>query len=138
MVKIYASEKGEGKTKLLIDMANKAVGECGGDVVYIDDDKRPIFDLKHEIRFVEVKEFPFENYRELIQFIYGIFSQNNDIKQIYLDGIFKLIRNVGDEDFIKLISKLKAIGESNEAEFIIAANKLPSDLPKEISEFVVK
>ena len=64
MVKIYASEKGEGKTKLLIDMANKAVGECGGDVVYIDDDKRPIFDLKHEIRFVEVKEFPLENYRE--------------------------------------------------------------------------
>ena len=58
MVQILAGEKGEGKTKILIDLANESVSTSDGDVIYIDDDKRHIYDLNHKIRFVEVSEFP--------------------------------------------------------------------------------
>ncbi len=136
MVKLYASEKGEGKTKMLIAMANEAIDNCGGDVVYIDDDNRPMFDLKHNIRLVEVNEFPLVNYRELVGFIYGIFSQNNDIKQVYVDGVFKIVKELGDEDFIRLLNRFKAMSEKYGVDFIVAANKAPSELPKEVKEFV--
>ncbi len=137
MVQILAGEKGEGKTKKLIEMANKAAKESHGCVVYIDDDSRHIYDLDHAIRFVEVSEFPLANYRELVGFIYGILSQNSDIDTIFIDGIFKIVEKLDSEDIIKLVAKLKSIGDKNSINFTIAANTLPADLPKEIADVLI-
>lgn len=137
MVQILAGEKGEGKTKKLLDMANNAVKNTNGCVVYIDDDSRHIYDLDHDVRFVEVAEFPLANYRELVGFIYGILSQNNDIEKIFIDGIFKIVAKLDSEDIIKLVAKLKAIGDKYNIDFIAAANTLPTDLPKEIADVLI-
>ena len=53
MVQILAGGKGEGKTKKLIDMANIAMKDAKGHIVYIDDDSRHVYDLQHDIRFVD-------------------------------------------------------------------------------------
>ncbi|MGN1317451.1 MAG: twitching motility protein PilT [Lachnospirales bacterium] len=137
MVKILAGEKGEGKTKKLINMANDASVNAGGVVVYIDDDSRHIYDLKHSIRFVEVAEFPLVNYRELVGFIYGILSQNSDIEDIFIDGIYKIVEKLDNEDMIKLMTKLNAISEKYSINFTISANVNPNDLPKEISNLLI-
>lgn len=137
MVQILAGEKGEGKTKKLIEMANTSSKEANGCVVYIDDDSRHIYDLDHSIRFVEVAEFPLVNYRELVGFIYGILSQNSDIEKIFIDGIFKIVEKLDSEDIIKLVAKLKAIGEKYGIDFTISANTLPTELPKEIADILI-
>jgi hypothetical protein len=138
MVQILAGEKGEGKTKKLIEMANAKVAAANGNVVYIDDDSRHMYDLKHDIRFVEVAEFPLANYRELIGFIYGIFSQNSDIEAIYIDGLFKIVKNLPSEDIIKLMSKLTSMSDKYKVDFTIAANAVTSDLPVEIHDLLIK
>ena len=137
MVQILAGEKGEGKTKKLLDMANHEAKTGHGCVVYIDDDSRHIYDLDHAVRFVEVAEFPLANYRELIGFIYGILSQNSDINKIYIDGIFKIVQKLDSEDIIKLVAKFKAIGDKYGIDFICTANTLPADLPKEIADVLI-
>lgn len=137
MVKILAGEKGEGKTKKLIEMANEAATNAKGIVVYIDDDSRHIYDLNHSVRFVEVAEFPLVNYRELVGFIYGILSQNNDIEKIFIDGIYKIVEKLESEDMIRLMAKLKAIGEKYSIDFTVSANTNPADLPKEISDLLI-
>jgi hypothetical protein len=137
MVQILAGEKGEGKTKRLIEMANTAAKEANGHVVYLDDDNRHIYDLHYDIRFVEVKEFPIANYRELVGFIYGIFSQDNDIEKVFIDGIYKIVASLGSEDIIKLVSKLKEMSEKYSVDFVISANTNPADLPSEISDVLI-
>lgn len=137
MVQILAGGKGEGKTKRLIEMANNAVKETNGCIVYIDDDSRHIYDLDHAIRFVEIAEFPLVTYRELISFVYGIISQNNDIEKIYIDGIFKIVSKMNSEDLIKLVTRFKSIGEKYSIDFIASANTLPTDLPKEIADVIM-
>lgn len=137
MVQIIAGEKGEGKTKKLISMANESAEKANGSVVYIDDDSRHIYDLNHTIRFVEVKEFPLANYRELIGFIYGILSQNNDIEKIFIDGLFNIIEKLNSEDIIKLVVKFKTIGEKYNIDFVATANTLPTELPKEIANVII-
>ena len=137
MVQILAGEKGEGKTKKLIEMANTAIKDSKGHVVYMDDDNRHIYDLHYDIRFVEVSEFPLANYRELIGFIYGIFSQDSDIEKIFIDGIFKIVQSLNNEDIIKLMSKLKDMSAKYSVDFIISANTLPSDLPNEIQDLIM-
>ena len=138
MVQILAGEKGEGKTKILIDLANESVSTSDGDVIYIDDDKRHIYDLNHKIRFVEVSEFPLANYRELIGFIYGIFSQNSEITKVFVDGIFKIVQSLGDEDLIKLVTRLDSMSKAYNVDFVLAGNVDPADLPKEVEQYIRK
>jgi hypothetical protein len=137
MVQILAGEKGEGKTKRLIEMANTALKDLDGHVVYIDDDNRHIYDLHYDIRFVEVKEFPIANYGEFIGFIYGIFSQDRDIQKVFIDGIYKVIAKLDNDDLIKLVAKLKELSEKYKVDFVIAANTNPADLPSEINDVLI-
>ena len=138
MVQILAGEKGEGKTKIIIDLANESVSTSDGDVIYIDDDKRHIYDLNHKIRFVEVSEFPLANYRELIGFIYGIFSQNSDITKVFVDGIFKIVQSLGNEDLIKLVARLDSMSKAYNVDFVLAGNVDPAELPKEVEQYIRK
>lgn len=138
MVQILAGEKGEGKTKILIDLANESVSTSDGDVIYIDDDKRHIYDLNHKIRFVEVSEFPLANYRELIGLIYGIFSQNSDITKVFVDGIFKIVQSLGNEDLIKLVTRLDSMSKAYNVDFVLAGNVDPAELPKEVEQYIRK
>ena len=138
MVQILAGEKGEGKTKIFIDLANESVSTYDGDVIYIDDDKRHIYDLNHKIRFVEVSEFPLANYRELIGFIYGIFSQNSDITKVFVDGIFKIVQSLGNEDLIKLVARLDSMSKAYNVDFVLAGNVDPAELPKEVEQYIRK
>lgn len=50
MIQILAGEKGEGKTKRLLEMANEAGKNSKGHVVFIDDDNRHMYDLHYNIR----------------------------------------------------------------------------------------
>ncbi len=54
MVQLIYGTKGSGKTKRLIDMVNSEVDHTNGDVIFIDDNKRYMYDVKHEVRFVDV------------------------------------------------------------------------------------
>ena len=72
MVQLVYGTKGSGKTKRLIAMANEEVSSAAGTVVFIDDDNRYMYDVKHEIRFVNVKEYAIDNADKLYGFICGM------------------------------------------------------------------
>ena len=57
MIQVIYGKKGSGKTKRILDMANHMVDTQHGDVVFVDDDNRYMFDLRHEVRFVNAGEY---------------------------------------------------------------------------------
>ncbi|NMR96192.1 hypothetical protein HKB01_02725, partial [Vibrio parahaemolyticus] len=50
MVKFILGEQGSGKTKWLIDNANKDMLEGNGNIVFIDVDDEHIFSLNYNVR----------------------------------------------------------------------------------------
>ena len=59
MVQIIAGRKGKGKTKYLLDMANTAVKEAKGSIVYLDKSSKHMYELNNKIRLINVAElFP--------------------------------------------------------------------------------
>ena len=62
MIQILIGEKGEGKTKRLIDMSNEAGKLSDGHIVFIDDDNRHMYDLHYNIRFVDTTEYSSDLY----------------------------------------------------------------------------
>ena len=137
MIQFLAGKKGEGKTKKLIDMANIATKTTDGHLVFIDDDRRHMFDLHRDIRFVDTANFPLSNYREFIGFIYGILSQNGDIVEVFVDGLTNIIKTLENEDLVKLINKLEKISKDNSVKFVISINCEPSELPEEAKNLVI-
>jgi len=137
MIRFIAGGKGEGKTKKLIDMANAAVKTTDGHIVFIDDDRRHIYDLHYDIRFVETANYPLSNYRELIGFICGILSQDSDIKEIFIDGLTNVVKKIDNDDLLKLIKKLNSLSEEYSLDFIIAMNCKKEDLPEEINAILI-
>ena len=57
MVQIIAGIKGKGKTRRLLEMANNAVKDATGSVVYLDKSSKHMYELSNKIRLINVGEF---------------------------------------------------------------------------------
>lgn len=121
MVKVLAGKEGSGKTKQLIGMANNQLVETKGKIVYLDSDKGHMYDLKHEIRFLDMKEFPLEKPDEFVGFLCGIISNDYDIETIYVDGLYNMV-DMSEEDAVSCLSKLEDVGKQFDIEFKIGMN----------------
>ena len=137
MVKFLAGQKGQGKTRKLIDMANDAITKADGHLVYIDDDRRHTREIDRDVRFVEAGKHVLSNYREFIGFVRGIMSMDSDVQHIYVDGLCNVIKNLDNDCLVKLVAKLEAICQRDDVSFTITVNKEPDDLPEEVKSLLM-
>ncbi|MCL2218220.1 MAG: hypothetical protein FWB91_14550 [Defluviitaleaceae bacterium] len=139
MVQFMAGKKGEGKTRKLIEMANQGVKVTDGHLVFIDDDKRHIFDLHRDIRFVEAGKGELANYREFVGFVLGILSQNSDIQHIFVDGLNNILEKeaVDNESLLKMKTRLDAISKADHVDFTISIHCERDSLPDEIKTALI-
>lgn len=137
MIQVVPGETGEGKTKRLIELANEAVTKDNGHIVYIDGDNSHIYDLTHEIRYINISEYPINNYHEFFGFLCGILSEDNDIDAIYVDGLLKMahLSEICNSD--ELVSKIKTITEKFDVRIISSINCDEESLPEFLREFAV-
>ena len=136
-VRFMAGLKGEGKTRKLIDMANSEAKTTDGHLVFIDDDRRHMFDIHRDIRFVETGKGLLSNHREFTGFILGILSQNSDIQHIFVDGLNNIIETVDNESLLKLQARLEAIAQVDDVIFTISVNWDKSSLPDDVKAALV-
>lgn len=135
MVKILAGKEGSGKTKHLLKMANEQVKTTNGNIVYLDTDKRHIYDLKHEIRFLNMEEFPIDKPEEFVGFLCGIISNDYDIQTIYVDGLYNMVE-MNEIDALSCINKLESVASKFDIEFRIGMNYLGDEIPAGIKKYV--
>ena len=79
MVRVIYGKKGSGKTKKIIDLANEAVKASTGELVFIDDDNRYMYDLRHEVRFVNATEYNVTSPETFMGFLCGILAGNGRV-----------------------------------------------------------
>ncbi|MEG1571387.1 MAG: twitching motility protein PilT, partial [Clostridia bacterium] len=124
MIQVIAGKKGSGKTKRIIDMANKATQESTHDIVFIDDDNRYMFDLRHEVRFINAGEYDLVNDQMFMGFLYGAVAQNFDVGLIFIDAFKKLIK-AELESTEWLFTRLEAVSEKHSVDFVISVSADP-------------
>ncbi|MBN2795373.1 MAG: twitching motility protein PilT [Clostridia bacterium] len=135
MVKILAGKEGTGKTKHLIRMANEQVKATNGSIVYLDSDNRHIYDLKHEIRFLNMEEFPIDKPEEFVGFLCGIISNDYDIETIYVDGLYNMV-DMNEVDALACVQKLETIAEKFNIELKIGMKYLGDKVPTELEKYI--
>ncbi len=136
MIQVIAGKKGSGKTKRIIDMANKAAQDSKHDIVFIDDDNRYMFDLRHEVRFVNAGEYNLLSDQMFMGFLAGAVAQNFDVGLILIDAFMKLIKcELSTTDW--LFERLESLSEKHGVDFVLAISEAPDQLPDFIKKYVI-
>ena len=92
MVKLLAGSAGSGKTKIMIDNANKEIENVRGTFVYVESTDKHMQLLNSKIRFVSTEDIKIDSFSAMYGFICGLTSANYDIQKIYIDGILKIVK----------------------------------------------
>ncbi|MGP1348896.1 MAG: twitching motility protein PilT [Stomatobaculum sp.] len=136
MVQIIAGIKGKGKTKRLLDMANAAVKDARGTVVYLDKSSKHMYELSNKIRLINVSEYSIISSDGFLGFISGIISQDHDLETMFLDSFLKL-SNLEGEDLTPVIDALEKMGEKYKISFILSVSIDASELPENARKDVI-
>ncbi len=136
MVKLITGGKGTGKTKKMIDMANQVLNNGKGNVVFLDDDNRHMYDLKHAIRFISLHEYPVNDERSFLGFLCGVIAEDHDIEVIFIDGLLK-IANVTMDEVAKIMSQIETLSRNHNIDFIVSLHCESSNLPLALKEYMV-
>ena len=131
MIRLIYGKKGSGKSKLLLSMANSEAATAKGNIVYIDDNTRCIYDLKHQIRFINITEYDINSADSLYGFICGIIAGDFDIHSLYIDGLKKIIYRE-DTDIENILSRLDRVLKDKQA---IIAYSCEDDVPEELKKY---
>ena len=122
MVKLLIGNKGTGKTKKMIELANSSVEQAKGSIIFINKNARLIYDLDYKIRVICMEDFVhITNVSEYIGFIFGIISSNSDIEKFYLDGIMKHA-DISLEVLPEFIEKIKVISKDYGIDFVVSVS----------------
>lgn len=132
MIKVVYGNKGIGKTKYLITSANTMLNDCMGDVVFINRDNSLITDLRHEIRYVNISDFPISTIDHLIAFMCGLIAEDYDIKAIFVDGLKKY--EATQQDYPMFFDKIKQVAEKFDVKFVFSVSGDISGIPEYVNK----
>ena len=136
MVQIIAGKKGKGKTKYLLDMANTAVKEAKGSIVYLDKSVKHMYELSNKVRLINVAEFPVTTSEGFIGFLCGIISQDHDLEVMYLDSFLKLAGLEG-EDISDTLAALDQLSAKYHVNFVLSVSLDAEELPENAKDMVL-
>ena len=139
MIRVILGDKGSGKTKRLIDLTNDALKHEHGNIIFIDDDKRYMYDLRHEIRFVDASEYPAAckcTAHEFLAFLCGMLSADFDLSLIAIDAFKKIVRTpLDDIEMEQFFEKLERISDKHNCSFVLSISSCVDEVPEYIRRF---
>lgn len=131
MVKLLIGKKGTGKTKALIDRVNAASNVAKGDVVFISNNtSSTMFDVSRNVRMTDTSDFEIINYSEFEGFICGIISGNYDITNIFVDGLFKIVKSDNLDGLESFLARLEKISAKFDISFVLSLSIDVDDAPE--------
>jgi len=132
VIKVVYGTKGVGKTKYLIEDVHSIIDDCKGHIVFIDNSDELITALRHEIRFVNITEYPIDNLCSFYGFISGLIAANYDIMAIYVDRLDLIAEE--KPDYQKFFEKIKELHDRFGIRFVFSISGNIKDIP----DFITK
>ena len=133
MVKVIMGLKGNGKTKKLIELVNKAVEEEAGDIVCIELGANLRYDIPYTVRLVDSSMYEFYGYHFIKGFICGLYSGNFDITHIFIDSLLRVLGLEIDERMEEFLVWCEEFSNRENVKFTITISadvSLASDVIK--------
>ncbi|WP_243343179.1 hypothetical protein [Anaerococcus sp. AGMB09787] len=137
MIYLVVGEQGVGKTKYLVDDANKEKEKGNNNIVFIDTDDDQISTLDHKIRLINAASYKVHSVDGLLGFVGGILARDYDIGKIYIDGIYDVV-DVNSDNIEEIAQRLNNLSEYSKSDIYLGLDwemaEVPDSLDAEIIE----
>ena len=135
MIKLIVGNKGSGKTKELMKLANEACAVSKGNVVCVSKGMQTVGNLNVAVRHIDIAEYGIEGYEEFYGFLAGILAGNYDITELFIDGTFKVCGK-DYEKFAEFAERIQGVKtQDTSVIFTISCDK--ADLPESVSKYII-
>lgn len=137
MISLIVGNKGSGKTKKLIQLANEAVDTSTGNVVVIEKGAKLTYDINHKARLIDTNQYGIQGFDAFYGFISGICAGNYDVNEILIDSTLK----IGGQDLNELagfITKINDLASKTDTKFIVSVSVDEEALPESIRAVAVE
>ena len=128
MIEIICGEKGTGKTKRIISLANDVSDKAKGSIVFIDDDNSYMYDLGYSIRFINVTDYALNDPDMFLGFLCGLCASDFDLEYVFVDRFENVIKaDLSElEGFFEQLSKL---ADQHSLHIVLSVSKGEEVLP---------
>lgn len=135
MIKLLIGTKGTGKTKALIEQVNSASSVAKGNVVFISNNtSSAMFDISRNVRMIDTTDFDIVNYSEFEGFICGIISGNYDITNVFVDGLFRIVKSDDLDGLENFLARLEKISKKFDISFVLTLSIDVNDAPDYVKD----
>jgi hypothetical protein len=137
LIKVLYGERGTQKTEKIINMANEALKETKGDIIFICKDSKYILSLDHKIRYISAADYDVNDPERFIGFISGLLAGNFDIEKMFLAGCPRL---GGFEDASRMgafLNNLKKISDSENIDFVLSVRGNMEEVPPFMKPYII-
>ena len=122
MVQLIVGEKGEGKTKFLLDKVNTEVKDAHGSIVYLDKNPKHMYELNNKIRLIVVPDYMVDSSDAFLGFVSGIISQDHDLEGQNIEPV---------------VAKLEQMSEKFGVDFVLSVSQNESDLAEGLKSKII-
>ncbi|MDD4474558.1 MAG: hypothetical protein PHV95_02050 [Eubacteriales bacterium] len=136
MLKLVIGLKGSGKTKTIIEEANKAIERSHGAVICVEYGKKLTFDIKHQVRLIDCLDYDVNNGDKLYGFVSGLLAGNYDITDLFVDSALKICHENID-DFENFIVHTSELAEKNHINCFITASVTADKLSDKVKKYII-
>lgn len=128
MIQLIFGEKGSGKTKKILEIANQAAEQAKGSVVFIDEDDRYMYDLNLSVRFINATEYALSGPKMFYGFLCGIAASDHDLECIVIDSFTHLVHH-DLESLKEMFHQMESFSESHRIKLVLSLSCNPEHIP---------
>ena len=137
MIHLIVGEKGQGKTKFLLEKISAAAAVAKGNVVFIDNDLSHMYEIKNTVRLVNISDYEINGASEFYGFVSGLISADHDLEELFIDKMLIITSLNSPSDAVELIRKLDKISSKCDVSLTLSFTGKKSDLPSDLQEKVL-
>lgn len=136
MIGVIFGEKGTGKTKKILDMANQSIQSAKGNTIFIDDDTSYIYDLSTKARFINASDYGITTPKMLYGFLCGLAASDFDLEAVYIDGLLRIIGHELDS-LEGLFDDLKSFSTKHNLNIIMSVTGSKETVPAFLKAYIL-
>nr|WP_122012783.1 hypothetical protein [Maliibacterium massiliense] len=137
MIEIICGKKGSGKTKRLISQTNEAVESSRGNIIFIDDDKDYLYDIRHQVRFIDASEYDIDSPKMFYGFLCGLVAQDFDLDTIFIDAFLRIVKYPMSQ-LEECFQHMERIVEKHNIRLVLSVSCAEEEIPEYAAKYIQK
>lgn len=136
MVQLFFNQRGTGKSKNLVNLANEEIEKAKGSVIFIDNNNKRMLHLNKRVRLIPMDNYCVKSCEQFYGFLQGIVSRDYDIQSIYVDSMANILKEIKLDDLSEYLEKIEFLSRELNVNVFVTIHGEKDNIPDNIKKYV--